>query len=256
MKDVHSDGLYVISALATVMEEAFDPMLVNCYDYIKHGLSKVNDLELFKSSLGTLGDICRSCPNSFVNYLAEVIPALLNCINLQNIDKQLKLAVFNCLGDIALSCPTTFSNYTDEIIKVFNLGFVAAVSLQGQNQSSDNQDYGEQLKENLIESYTCFLHAMQDIPIAKEKVLAHLPTVVQFIEKTCEESLNPTIDFIRMCLTLIADIANFYKDTATALVKTNFSQKLIHNLNKFNYIKENKETVQFAVQTLSKLQIK
>lgn len=56
-----------------------------------------------------------------------------------------------------------------------------------------------------------------------------------------------------MCLTLIADIANFYKDQVTQLVKTNFSQQLIHNLNKFNYVKENKETVQFAVQTLSKL---
>jgi hypothetical protein len=72
----------------------------------------------------------------------------------------LKLAVFNCLGDIALSCPRTFANYADEIINVYNLGFIAAVSLQGSGQSSENQDYGEMLKENLIESYTCFIHAM------------------------------------------------------------------------------------------------
>ncbi len=61
VKDVHSDGLYVISALATVMEENFIPLLPDSYSYIKHGLTKVNDIDLFKSSLGTLGDICRSC---------------------------------------------------------------------------------------------------------------------------------------------------------------------------------------------------
>lgn len=131
MKDVHSDGLYVVSALATVMEEHFVPLLPDSYSYIKHGLSKVSEIDLFKSSLGTLGDVCRSCPVQFDPYLAEVIPALLNCINLQTIDKTLKLAVFNCLGDIALSCPRTFQNYIDEVIKVYNLGFVGAVSLQG-----------------------------------------------------------------------------------------------------------------------------
>lgn len=97
---------------------------------------------------------------------------------------------------------------------------------------------------------------MQDLPGAKEKVKNHLVTVVQFIEKTCDQALNPTIDFIRLCLTLIADIANFFKDDAAPLVKTNFSQQLIHNLNRFSSVKENKEVVQFAVQTLSKLQTK
>ncbi len=59
-----------------------------------------------------------------------------------------------------------------------------------------------------------------------------------------------------MCLTLIADIANFFKDDAADLVKTHFSQQLIHNLNKFSNVKENKDIVQFAVQTLSKLKTK
>ena len=75
---------------------------------------------------------------------------------------------------------------------VYNLGFVAAVQLQDSN-NRDNQDYAEQLKENLIESYTCFVHSMQDIPECKDKIFLHLQTVVQFIEKTCDESLNPTI---------------------------------------------------------------
>ena len=51
------------------------------YNYIKHALTKTNEPDLFKSAISVLGDVARAVENNFSNYLHEIIPALINCLN-------------------------------------------------------------------------------------------------------------------------------------------------------------------------------
>ena len=55
---------------------------------------------------------------------------------------------------------------------------------------------------------------------------------------------------MRNCLALIADMANFYKNDVTSLVKTQFTQQLILDLNKFLNNKENEQIIKYAVQVI------
>jgi hypothetical protein len=53
-------------------------------------------------------------------------------------------------------------------------------------------EYLEQLRENLLESYICFLHAVADSPNS-DQLLNYLPGVMTFLGKTCTEEYNPTV---------------------------------------------------------------
>ena len=50
----------------------------------------------------------------------------------------------------------------------------------------------EQLRDNVLESYICFVHAVEDSPKQKE-LLNHLPIIMEFLKKTCNETFNPTV---------------------------------------------------------------
>ena len=57
------------------------PYLELTYNYLKHALSKTNEPDLFKSAIATLGDVARAVEDNFSKYLPEIIPALINCLN-------------------------------------------------------------------------------------------------------------------------------------------------------------------------------
>ena len=75
-KEVDSDGLYVISALATCISNKFHKYLESFWPYLTYAFQKVNDHELFKTSIGTLADVARACESNFENKL-DIMKSLL-----------------------------------------------------------------------------------------------------------------------------------------------------------------------------------
>lgn len=58
-------------------------------------------------------------------------------------------------------------------------------------------DYLEELKDNLIESFTCFVHAFAQSE-KSQNLFNHFPHLIEFIQFTCDKKYNPTIviDFL------------------------------------------------------------
>ena len=51
------------------------------YNYLKHALSKTNEQELLKVAIAALGDVARAVEDNFSKYLPEIIPTLINYLN-------------------------------------------------------------------------------------------------------------------------------------------------------------------------------
>ena len=107
MKDVDSDSIYVISALATALKGEFALILDDFYNFLAHALVKINDTELFKTSLGALADVARACEAHFAPKL-EVMKSLISCLTSPAIDRDLKLHVFVTIGDVFLGTYSLF----------------------------------------------------------------------------------------------------------------------------------------------------
>ena len=57
------------------------PYLELTYNYLKHALSKTNEQELLKVAIAALGDVARAVEDNFSKYLPEIIPTLINYLN-------------------------------------------------------------------------------------------------------------------------------------------------------------------------------
>lgn len=76
-----SDGIYAISALATAWKKGFAVKLDDYWTYLVHALGRTEDVDLFKSAIGSLADISRAVEEAFVKFLPVVVPALIKCLH-------------------------------------------------------------------------------------------------------------------------------------------------------------------------------
>lgn len=82
-KEVTSDGIYAMSALSGSWKNGFLSHLDEYWNYLIFALGKQEDIELFKSAIGSLADLSRSCESGFEKYLPQVVPALIKCLHVK-----------------------------------------------------------------------------------------------------------------------------------------------------------------------------
>lgn len=142
IKDVDSDGMYIISALATCTEKHFVVYLEKVWPYIEHALmNKQEDLELFKICVGTVADIARACDVQFGVKL-DVLTKFFLTLESPHFNREAKLTIFNCVGDICLATKEQAIPYLERLITIFDKSFTAAVELSN-SDNPDSQDYAE-----------------------------------------------------------------------------------------------------------------
>jgi hypothetical protein len=59
-------------------------------------------------------------------------------------------------------------------------------------KDADSQEYAEQLKEKLVESYICFVHCFGGTEHSN-LLLDHFPNLFGFLMKVSNTELNPTV---------------------------------------------------------------
>jgi hypothetical protein len=80
-KEVSSDGLYAVSALATAYKKDFNKFMGDFWNFLIYALQKPEETELFKSAIGSMADVSRAIEEEFIKYLPMVIPPLLKCLH-------------------------------------------------------------------------------------------------------------------------------------------------------------------------------
>jgi hypothetical protein len=100
--------------------------------------------------------------------------------------------LYICIGDIILATGKSSLGSFAQIVSILKIGFASAVKL---SQSTDGglQEYGDRLKESLVQTYTCVLHAYNDSAKTFGGLLETLPMVSEFLMHVCKSELRPTV---------------------------------------------------------------
>lgn len=209
------DGLYMLSALSSILKEAFIPKLNELHKYTDHSIRMVGEVELLRAGFDTLGHLCRNFPQDFGVFLPASMEYILNCLKDQSIPKENKPIIFTTLGDIALGAPALIIQNIAQIFNLYEMAYDAIIALSDTKQP-ENIEYAECLKENIIDSMVCIVHGAlyADIVVNNQEaqhithqhVKNHFPKLQTFIENATKRQYNPTIDFVSNCLGLLADI--------------------------------------------------
>jgi importin subunit beta-1 len=249
--DITADGIHVIGGLAAALEKRFVTYAQDFWQVLSLGLKRKNESDVFSASLGSLIEVAKACPEVISEVLTQIYPFLMECLLENSFDKNLKVLLISAIGDISLACKEKTPLYFDDILKIYNLALEAAIQ-PPTTLNPEMTDYLEQLRDVVLESYVCFVHATEESP-RQNDLIKHLPTIIDFLKKTCNQTFNPTVDFLRNALALITDIGHFFGASVRNLVKTDFTIELINILNNFSKFEENQKIIQYAQNVLSSL---
>jgi importin subunit beta-1 len=249
--DIAGEGIYVLSALAGAMGKNFEGFALQYYDAVQRGLQRTNEGMLFNASLEGLVEIGNAVPMALKDKLPALMEYFYGLLNNASIDRNVKLKIITSIGYLSMHCKELSLTCFDGLIKIYDMIIEVAIQPPTE-QNLALADYLENLRETLLDSYTCFEQGIENTQ-GMPAMIQHFPKMITFLQVACNEIFNPTVDFLRSSLTLIADMGEFYGKDTQPLVKTEFTYRLMNIFQKFcdNNI-ENKKIYAYVERVLKK----
>jgi len=245
MNDVTADGMHALAGCASAMGTGFAIHMEEAWGLLSVSLQRTNESDLFGACIGALIEISRACPSQFAYVLPKLVPFLIERLNDNNFDRFLKLSIFTAMGDMALGCTELIINYLPQILAIYDMALEAGIK-KPSDLTPEYQEYVEQLRDGFIESFICFMHGVEESKKIAD-LFQYLPKVITFLQSTCVKLYNPTIDYLRNSLALLADVAKFYGKASRAIIDTRFTSELIGILRKASGTKDQKSN-QFIIE--------
>jgi hypothetical protein len=175
--------------------------------YLKKALESRNIEGLFISGINCVGDLLKIYQNEMKGFVSSYIDLFFNCLEDVNSSQDLQINIFYVLSDISSHCSSIIIYQIERLLTLVENAFEAVFVLQ-QSPDSDSKNYVNKLKSILSELMLCIVHGVFFIEENSHKynqIKSFFPKVLNFIQLTTQEHLNPTIDYMRDLLMLIYD---------------------------------------------------
>ena len=155
-KSLNSDGLAVIGSLAFTYKKLFNKHMKTSWPYIMTGLRSSSDLSVYKGSLFCISDLAIGLSHFFIPYFNDVIGYLVEGIS-SNIDREIKIFIFDTISDIVGAVGMEAEPYIPEILRIVDIGIHAAVLIV------DDHEYIEELRGSLVRLESDLLYSVNDM---------------------------------------------------------------------------------------------
>ena len=70
--------------------------------------------------------------------------------------------------------------------------------------------YADKLKYAIVEGLKCAVVGSISNPKSFEKIGKYTKGVLEFVQKTCEQEYNPTVNYVEQCILLLTDYHKFF----------------------------------------------
>ena len=243
--EILSEGLLFLANLICVQVETFRPLVDSFMKiYIVAALRDANNTELFKSGVDSISILTKNVNQDLAGFIKDILPYLVE--NLENplLKKELRIPIFFAIADCCLYYHQIAVDQIARIISVLELGLEAVLHLQ-QSDDPELLDYGDALKEVLLDCYLCIIHGVYyNIDHVERLLESRFRNLIDFIKLTSASELNPTIEYLRSCLGCLIDI--FSKNLNYSLVERELVQNIYDVLKRFDNITAVEETLRYT----------
>ncbi|KAL0578066.1 karyopherin Kap95 [Marasmius crinis-equi] len=201
---VLEDAFLLVGALASALEANFAPYLSAFLPFLYPALKAHEDTQLCTVAVGIIGDISRALGEQSYQYAGPFMTVLLENLQSDVLNRNVKIVVLSCFGDIALAIGAAFEPYLETTMNV--LGQAGAV--EPNPLDYDLVDYVAQLREGILEAYTGIVTGFKKT----EKVQLLLPYaggIMDLIQR-CLADDERSDSLAKLCYGLLGDLADAF----------------------------------------------
>lgn len=104
--------------LSIALEGGFSPYIQAFLPYLYPALKSYEDTQLCMVAVGVIGDISRALGDQSAQYAGAFMNVLLENLQSEVLNRNVKISILSCFGDIALAINTAFEPYVDTTMGV------------------------------------------------------------------------------------------------------------------------------------------
>jgi len=216
---VQEDAMLAVSTLVEVLGADFNRYMPQFKDFLALGLKNHEVLPVCSAAVGVTGDICRALCENVEPYCNELMQLLVENLQNQNVNKQVKPAILAVFGDMALAIGVKFTSYLHLVLPMLQQASAAQVD----RNDYDMIEYLNELRESCLDAYTGIVQGLKGSGATPN------PEVIQlwgFVEKILEFVTTVAIDpeksdsVVASSAGLIGDLCSVFNAQILPLVET------------------------------------
>ncbi|KAG6861797.1 hypothetical protein C0995_011677 [Termitomyces sp. Mi166 len=190
---VLEDAFLLVGSLASALEAGFAPYIQAFLPFLYPALKAHEDTQLCTVAVGIIGDISRALGEQSAPYAESFMTVLLENLQSEVLNRNVKISVLSCFGDIALAIGQLFEPFLETTMAVLK----QAGAVEPNPLDYDLVDYVGQLREGILEAYTV------DI------LLSYAQDILNLIQR-CLADEERTDSLMRLCYGLLGDLADSF----------------------------------------------
>ncbi len=145
--------------------------------FLIQGLKNFQAFHVCSIAVGLVGDIARSIEGKIQPYCNDIMTALVESLQNENLHRSVKPPVLSCFGDIAMALEAAFEPY----LQVSMMMLMQASSTKAPDDDEELADFVNQLRECILEAYTGIIQGLKDAGrISLMNV--YIEPIMQFLE--------------------------------------------------------------------------
>ena len=145
--------------------------------FLVMGLKNFQAYHVCSIAVGLVGDIARSIESKINPYCNEIMTALVESLQNQNLHRSVKPPVLSAFGDIAMALEGAFEPY----LKVSMMMLMQASQTPMPDDDEEIIDFINQLREGVLEAFTGIIQGMKD-GNRIELVVVFVAPIMQFLQ--------------------------------------------------------------------------
>ncbi|KAG6888559.1 hypothetical protein C0992_008188 [Termitomyces sp. T32_za158] len=201
---VLEDAFLVVGSLASALEGGFAPYIQAFLPFLHPALKAHEDTQLCTVAVGTIGDISRALGEASAPYAEPFMTVLLENLQSEVLNRNVKICVLSCFGDIALAVGAMFAPFLETAMVVLK----QAGAVEPNPLDYDIVDYVGQLREGILEAYTGIVTGFKKTQKV-DMLLPYAPDVLGLIQR-CLADDERTDALVRLCYGLLGDLADSF----------------------------------------------
>ncbi|CEH12917.1 karyopherin kap95 [Ceraceosorus bombacis] len=202
------DVFMAIGAFATASEAAFEKYLPSFNPFLISALQGHQDLQLCKTAIGIVGDVCRALGPASAQYAEPYMVALTENVQSQSLARDVKPVILSTFGDIALATGSGFAPFLPNTM--MTLAQAAQSSVLPETPTDwAIVDFFTALKEAIADAYSGIVAGV--VADSRSDLLQpYVESIVTFIASVAQSSQDRTETLLRSAIGLLGDVSAAY----------------------------------------------
>jgi len=198
----HEEAFSATSAVCDKLEADFEKYMSALAPFLIMGLQNFQAFHVCSIAVGLVGDIARSIEIKILPYCNDIMTALVESLQNQNLHRSVKPPVLSCFGDIAMALEGGFEPY----LQVSLMMLMQASQTTAPDDDEELIDFVNQLREGVMEAYTGIIQGLKDA--GKMHLMgAYITAIMGFLEMISSDE-NKDYEVLSKASGLLGDIAS------------------------------------------------